>query len=391
MGRKTSKKARSSSGASSGAYWLLVLVILGIIGWIGWETFQYYNPPQKAKNTRQSEIKKAIHSLKNSQPSLHTNANVNIPKEAVKTNMPSTNRIVTPPPKNPPPAVQGRPVQDMAEAQIALMRQGISCGSLDGTLNNQTQTALRVFQKKEGLPVTGQLDDATKDRLRTATPVLTNYIISAADRERLKPVPGTWLGKSQQSRLDYETVLELVAEKSCAHPDWIKKLNPGVNWPNPSSGTKIIIPDADFPKTEDDAAWVTIRISAKTLQVFDVKTNILAHFPCSVAQRLDKRLYGDFKIASIAKNPHYTFNPEVFPESDEGRKLGRKLVIPPGPNNPVGLVWIGLDKPGFGIHGTPKPEAIGKTESHGCFRLANWNALYLVQLVKTNMTVKVLP
>ena len=106
---------------------------------------------------------------------------------------------------------------------------------------------------------------------------------------------------------------------------------------------------------------------------------------------MEKRPSGDLKITVVVRDPNYTFDPEVFPESDEAKQLGRKLIIPPGPNNPVGRAWIGLSLSGYGIHGTPDPEKVGRTESHGCFRLANWDALTLLDLVTVGMTVSVEP
>jgi lipoprotein-anchoring transpeptidase ErfK/SrfK len=96
-------------------------------------------------------------------------------------------------------------------------------------------------------------------------------------------------------------------------------------------------------------------------------------------------------VVAVAPNPDYTFNPEVFPESEEAQQLKKKLILPPGPNNPVGTAWISLDKPGYGLHGTPSPEQVGRTESHGCFRLANWNAEHLIKLVWVGMPVWVEP
>src|SRR5690606_2965484 len=128
---------------------------------------------------------------------------------------------------------------------------------------------------------------------------------------------------------------------------------------------------------------------SKTMGVYDSATNLLAHFPCSIAARVEKRPIGQLHVLKIAENPNYLFNPSTFPESAEARQLGRKLMIPPGPNNPVGTAWIGLDKPGYGIHGTPVPEQVGRTESHGCFRLANWNATHLLQFVWSGMPVHV--
>ena len=134
-----------------------------------------------------------------------------------------------------------------------------------------------------------------------------------------------------------------------------------------------------------------ISLGEKKLEAFDTNTNLLVHFPCSIAARVEKRPAGELHVTAIAPNPNYTFDPAVFPESEEARQLNMKLVLPPGPNNPVGVAWISLDKPGYGIHGTPNPEQVGRTESHGCFRLANWNAEYLVKLVWIGMPVYVEP
>ena len=132
-----------------------------------------------------------------------------------------------------------------------------------------------------------------------------------------------------------------------------------------------------------------VGLAERRLQAFDENTNLLAHFPCSIAAKFEKRPIGELHVKAIAPNPDYTFNPEVFPESEEAQQLKTKLILPPGPNNPVGTAWISLDKPGYGMHGTPSPEQVGRTESHGCFRLANWNAEYLIKLVWVGMPVRV--
>ena len=282
-----------------------------------------------------------------------------------------------------------RPPQNTFEVQLALARAGISSGSFDGVMGSQTRAAIRAFQLREGLTETGTADTETQSRLQLTAPPLISYVVSSNDLARLQPLSTTWLGKSQQSALDYETILELVAERGHAHPQLIKRLNPNVEWTNVTAGAELRLPSVSYPPPRGRAAFIVIHLAGKTLQAFDANTNLLAHFPCSIAARVEKRPVGELHVAVVAPNPNYTFDPDVFPESPEAQKLGRKLILPPGPNNPVGLAWVGLDRPGYGIHGTPSPEQVGRTESHGCFRLANWNAEYLLKLVTVGTPVRV--
>ena len=312
--------------------------------------------------------------------------------EYYKKNPPVKNLISKPQPKPfvvswQSPADFPRPIHDVFEAQVALARRGISPGSIDAALGSQTREAISVFQQIENLPQTAKLDADTRDKLTLDSPILTNYVVTTNDLARLQPLGKTWLAKSLQSALDYETELELVAEKSHSHPLLIQKLNPNVNWTNIVAGTILQIPDVNYPEPNGNAAFVVIHLDGKLLQAFDENTNLLAHFPCSIAARFDKRPVGELNVVVVAPNPNYTFDPELFPESSEMQKL----VLPPGPNNPVGVAWIGLDKTGYGIHGTPAPEQVGRTESHGCFRLANWDAEYLLKLAWVGMPEDVEP
>lgn len=281
-----------------------------------------------------------------------------------------------------------RPVLDVAEAQIALARLGISSGSIDGRTGAQTASALLAFQRINHLPKTGQLDPAAREALLLTRPPLTQYIVTQSDLDRLQPLSETWAGKAQQTALEYETILELVAERSRAHPDFLRRLNPREVFSAPTAGTAIIVPDTE-PTNLVPCAFIRIGLASRTLEVFGSESNLMAHFPCSIAQRVEKRPAGELHVASIAPNPNYTFDPALFPESPEAGRLGHKLILSPGPNNPVGVAWIGLDKPGYGIHGTPLPEKVGRTESHGCFRLANWNAEHLLKIVRIGTPVYV--
>ncbi len=294
-------------------------------------------------------------------------------------------------PVTPPPNVFPRPVRDPFEAQVALARRAISSGSIDGAIGSQTRMALRQFQTKYNLPVSGALDAPTRTLLTLRAPPITTYTVTADDLAQLQPLAKTWLEKSEQTSLAYETELELVAEHSHAHPLLIRKLNPGVDWANIAVGTTLQIPDVEYPEPTDKAAFVIIHLSGKYLEAFDATTNLLAHFPCSIAAHVEKRPVGLLHVTVIAPDPNYTFDPAVFPESPEAQAIGHKLILPAGPNNPVGVAWMGLDRPGYGMHGTPAPEQVGRTESHGCFRLANWDAAYMVKLVWVGLPVEVVP
>jgi len=259
-------------------------------------------------------------------------------------------------------------------------------------MGSQTRAALQVFQKMEDLPATGALDDATTEALELTASLYTNYLVTADDLAALQPIGKTWLAKSQQTNLAYETILELVAERTHSNTKLVRWLNPQVDWSRVTAGTELKVVSAEFPPVERKAALIRIHLADRKLIAYDAETNLLVYFPCSIAARVDKRPLGEeLHIVAIAPNPNYTFDPAVFPESAEAQQLGRKLILQPGPNNPVGTVWLSLDKSGYGIHGTPKPEEVGRTESHGCFRLANWNAELLLKLVTVGTPVFVEP
>ena len=274
------------------------------------------------------------------------------------------------------------------EAQIALAGLGISSGSIDGVGGAQTAFALKAFQSQQGLQQTGWLDRNTRKALMLKRAPWAPYRVSAEDLLRLAPLPETWVGKSQVPGLEHETLLERLAERFQSHPALLRRLNPAVDWGQPAEGLELTVPSAP-PIAARRAGLIRIHLSGRYLRVLDTAGELIAHFPCSIARRVEKRPVGDLQVVVTVPNPDYTWDPEVFPESPESRTVGRKLRIPPGPNNPVGVAWIGLNRTGYGIHGTPKPEDVGRTESHGCFRLANWNAELLRRMAWPGLPVRV--
>ncbi len=289
------------------------------------------------------------------------------------------------------PAFEPQPINDWLAAQVELHRRGFSCGSLDGVRGIQTATALKAWQKNEGLRETGDLDRATKAALLLTAPVLTDYIFSVDDLAATAPVPDTWLGKSQVDALRHATALEMLAERFRANPKLLVKLNPEVDWNNLLPGTPLVVPSAEPTLAPGRVARIHIYLTEKILQAVDETGRVLLHCPVSIARNVEKRPVGELHVTVAIRDPNYTFDPAVFPEVEEGRTLGRRLIIPPGPNNPVGVAWIGLDRTGYGIHGTPDPEKVGRTESHGCFRLANWDARTLLRLTWVGLPVMVDP
>jgi lipoprotein-anchoring transpeptidase ErfK/SrfK len=281
-------------------------------------------------------------------------------------------------------------IDSTLDLQVELHRRGFSCGSIDGVAGAQTAAAVNAFQRSAGIAETSVLDAATRELLRPSAPTLGSYTFTAIELAGLHPVPKTWLEKSQLTAMAYASALELAAERFHSHPNLIRKLNPGFNWDAVLPGAKIVVPAVEQVVVSGTPAQIMISMDTHELEVLDAQGRVIAHFPVSIARMVEKRPSGGLHVTVVIPNPDYTFDPDLFPESEEGRVLGRKLVIPPGPNNPVGLAWIGLDRPGYGIHGTPDPENVGRTESHGCFRLANWDVLTLVGLVQVGMPVNVL-
>jgi lipoprotein-anchoring transpeptidase ErfK/SrfK len=286
---------------------------------------------------------------------------------------------------------EGRPVEDLFEAQLALARMGVSPGSLDGVMGSRTRNALRAFQQREHLAMSGELDSATRLRLRLHEAPYTHYVVTVADLARLLPMGSSWLAKSEQTRLDYETILELVAERSWSHPDYIRRLNPALDWTLVREGTQVLVPNVNRPPAKEKAAMIRIQLGNRILQVFDEQVRLMAHYPCSVARAVNNRPAGTLRVEVLVPNPNYTFDPGRLSHDRTAEGQGARVILPPGPNNPVGTVWIGLNQPGYGIHGTPNPESAGSAESLGCFRLANWNAEQLLELSWVGMPVHIEP
>ena len=285
-----------------------------------------------------------------------------------------------------------RPAATWLEVQVELTRRGFSGGPIDGLPGPQSTAALRAFQRREGLADTGALDAATQAVLHLDAPALIWASLGSEDLTGLRPIPEGWTAKAEASGLPHASALELAAERFRAGERFLRRLNPGLDWETMIPETLFVAPAAEFVPRPGIAARLVIRLAAREVEVVDAAERVIAHFPVSIARRVDKRPVGELAVRVVVANPDYTFDPSLYPDTPEGREApSRRLILPPGPNNPVGVAWIGLDRSGYGIHGTPEPANVGRTESLGCFRLANWDARTLLGLAWVGLPVRVEP
>jgi len=272
---------------------------------------------------------------------------------------------------------------DTLALQVLLDRQNLSCNCADGIWGLRTEIALVTWQTLSGLSPTGVPDTSVLEALGGDTNVLTRYTVTSNDLADVAPVPVAWEERAKLPALKYETVQEMLAEKGHTSQRALERLNPGVGWPNPPAGTEVVLPDCSGPKPAK-AGSIRIALARMEITVFNSEGQLIALFPCSIAREKSKRPDGELVVKAVAPRPNYTYDPQLF---EPGGAKRTKLVIPSGPNNPVGLAWIGLSLQGYGMHGTPIPEHIGRAESKGCFRLANWNAVKLMNMVEIGTPV----
>ncbi len=294
-------------------------------------------------------------------------------------------------PPAPPPPPQARAVLNTMELQIALARAGFSPGSIDGKDGGQTQLALLAYQTAHNLPTSGIFDSATAAVLQITDPVYARVELTERDFSQVAPQPQTWVERGQLDAMHYNSILEMVAEHAQSHPDTIVQLNTGLDWQQLIPGDHIIVPHLPPYRIKSSIATVRIQLSKRTLQALDETGRIRFHCPVSIARNVDKRPSGQLAVKVRVAKPNYTFNPAILAGTAQREGITQKFMIQPGPNNPVGSVWIGLNLPSYGIHGTPEPEKVGRTESSGCFRLANWNAEALLDAVWVGMPIQVAP
>lgn len=289
------------------------------------------------------------------------------------------------------------PRASLVKAQILLDRAGYSPGEIDGRHGDNFVKALAAFQVDHGLPSTGELDQASWDVLAGTTqePVVTDYEITRQDLRGpfTKRIAAKFEAMAHLRRLNYRNVQEELAEKFHISPELLRAMNPRERFKK-RGGTIAVAavaqPDLALVKANrhapqlGSATRLEVDKDKLTLRAFDATGKLLRFFPASVGSEDKPAPTGRLEIERVNLRPDYTYNPKY---AFKGVKAKHPFTIAPGPNNPVGLVWIDLNAEGYGIHGTPDPSRISKRYSHGCIRLTNWDALTLATLVRQGVPV----
>jgi lipoprotein-anchoring transpeptidase ErfK/SrfK len=282
--------------------------------------------------------------------------------------------------KKPPAAIDMAAIQ----TQVMLDRAGYSPGEIDGTMGTSTQRALEAY-KKSGASASALPEDA-----------MTKYRITEQDAAGpfTPDIPEDMAEKAKLPSLGYRNLIEMLGERFHASPALLKRLNPEAKF---AAGEEIQVPNVAAsvipvgpPRgSQADASnpavtTVTVRKSTSDLTVTDGSGHTLMYAPVTTGSEHDPLPIGDWKVTGVQKDPKFHYNPDLFWDAEPGHS---KATIPPGPNNPVGVVWIDISRPHYGLHGTPEPATVGKTASHGCVRLTNWDAQKLASLVRPGTKV----
>lgn len=311
------------------------------------------------------------------------------PKFAEKLDSASLQTIDTAPVRVPIQGDVGGP--SVLRAQVLLDRLGFSPGVLDGRWGKNTAIAVYWFQRQNDLETSGAVDEPTFRALANQAdypPAVTEYTISADDADGpFTPIPDDVYDQEKLECLCYESLNELLSEKFHTTPDLLSLLNPGVDLNQAQAGQRLRVLNIRPPLGEgamQDVQKLIVSVEGNYLHAVDSGERILMHAPTTVGNKYDPSPSETLTIVGISHDPEFHYQPKLFHEVAD---TDPEAHLKPGPNSPVGVVWMALSKPHYGIHGTGDPDSIGYASSHGCIRLTNWDANDLARRVRAETPV----
>lgn len=271
----------------------------------------------------------------------------------------------------------------VVRAQILLDRAKFSPGEIDGVYGDDFEVAVKGYQASHNLTPTGAVDAAMWRLLDSdAGPLLMTYAITQADEKGpFLPIPQDTQEKAKMKWLGFETPEEGLGEKFHSSPKLLAELNAGKNLA--TVGERITVPNVRHTVAAL-AVRVVVSKSKRTVIAYGAGGKQLAQYPATIGDSHDPLPIGNWTITGVVHYPWYNYDPDHFWNSDPKQA---KAVLPPGPNNPAGVAWIGLSKEHYGIHGTPEPGKVRHGESAGCIRLTNWDVDALSHMVRRGTPV----
>ncbi|WP_085035377.1 L,D-transpeptidase family protein [Ensifer aridi] len=276
-----------------------------------------------------------------------------------------------------------QPDPAIVHLQVLLDRAGSSPGVIDGYYGENVTKAIAGFEAMHGLPADGKLDPEVIGRLADEMPPIQPYVISEDDtKDLVDRIPEDYAEQAKMKHLGHTSVPEKLSERFHMDIDLLKALNSGSAF---AVGNTISVAAPGVAK-EGTVKRIEARKGAGQVLAFADNGTLLAAYPATIGSKETPSPSGTHKVKGVARMPTYTYNPEVNYQQGDNTEV---LTLPSGPNGPVGTVWIDLSKPTYGIHGTPEPSRVDKDPSHGCIRLANWDAEELAAMVKPGIVVEI--
>jgi lipoprotein-anchoring transpeptidase ErfK/SrfK len=303
------------------------------------------------------------------------------------------------PAPNEPSVPRAQPVSErevITRLQIFLDQRDFGPGKIDGRWGEFCAKALQRYQVANGLPPTGQIDEPLQNQLERIFPIYTTYQLKEDDFKRVGTTPFKPKEQAKTKAMLYRSIGEFIAERFHSGEDFIAKLNADKKMESLKVGDIVRVPNVTAFQLESiqEIASLPMRPEfAKRVIKIDTRYRMLdimdgdkfvGSFPITPGSAKLPAPIGTWKIVGIATLPWFRWDEAML---NHGKRSENFYNIPPGPKNPVGILWIGLNKRGIGIHGTATPDTIGRSGSHGCIRLANWDAARVMNQVTQGMTV----